>query len=146
VRIALAVGTEVWTQVKNWMLGHTGRLRHHTSAGMDVIWGNDNKASLRLKDGRVVFTSATKRKSLELALARGWRPGTRKWRLHLEGRRVVRVGIKREEVRGRLRYFALICVEGLPYRNPERRAEARDAVVGIDVGPSRGIAPPGAST
>jgi hypothetical protein len=135
-RIALAVGTEVWTQVKNWLLRHTEKPGYQPSAEMDVIWGNDNKASLRLKDGRLVFTSSTKRKSLELQLARKWRPGTHKWKLHLEGRRVIRVGIKREEVRGHTRYFALICVEGLPYRSPEYLAETKEGVVGLDVGPS----------
>jgi putative transposase len=138
-RVALAVGSEVFTQVKNWMFGHTGRPRHQPSADMDVIWGNDNKASLRFKDGRVEFTSATKRKGLVLDVAREWRPGTRKWALHVEGRRVVRVGIKREEVRGATRYFALICLAGAPYRNPdylESLDAGAESVVGLDVGPS----------
>jgi transposase len=135
-RVAFAVGTEVLTQVKNWMLGHTDRPCHQPSALMDVIWGNDNEASLRFRDGRVELSSATKRKSLALDVARGWRPGTRKWALHLEGRRVVRVGVKREEVRGRARYFALVCLEGQPYRNAEYLASTQDGVVGLDVGPS----------
>jgi len=135
-RVALAVGSEVLTQVKNWMLGHTERPRHQPSGDMDVIWGNDNKASLRFKDAHVEFTSATKRKSLRLELAREWRPGTRKWALHLEGRRIVRVGVKREDVRGRTRYFALICLEGSPYRDPDYLVATREGVVGLDVGPS----------
>ena len=139
-RIALAVGTEVWTRVKNWLLGHAERPLHQPSAETGVIWGTDNKASLRLKDGKVVFTSATKRKSLQLQLVREWRPGTRKWTLHLEGRRVVRVGIKREEVRGRRRYFVLICIEGEPYRNPEYLESTREGVMRVSVRavPARG--------
>jgi putative transposase len=135
-RVALAVGSEVLTQVKNWMLGHTAKPSCQASSAMDVIWGNDNQASLRFKDGRVELSSATKRKSLALDVAREWRPGTQKWALHLDGRRVVRVGVKREEVRGRIRYFALICLEGQPYRNPDYLTSVREAVVGLDVGPS----------
>jgi transposase len=135
-RIALAVGAEVHVQVKNWMLGHTRRPGYRPSADTSVIWGNDNKGSLFMKGDQIVFSSATKRKSLRLTLAREWREGTRKWGLHLQGRRVVRVGIKREQVRGRQRYFALVCVEGAPYRNPEYLARVRAGTVGLDVGPS----------
>jgi transposase len=135
-RIALAVGAEVHVQVKNWMLGHTRRPGYRPSADTSVIWGNDNKGSLVLRDAQIVFSSATKRKSLRLALAREWREGTRKWDLHLQDKRVVRVGIKREQVRGRDRYFALVCIEGAPYRNPQYLARVRAGTVGLDVGPS----------
>jgi hypothetical protein len=135
-RVALAVGLDVHVQVKNWMLGHTRRPGYRPSADTSVIWGNDNRGSLFMKGDQIVFSCATKRKSLRLALAREWREGTRKWGLHLQDKRVVRVGIKREQIRGRDRYFALVCIEGAPYRNPQYLARVRAGTVGLDVGPS----------
>jgi hypothetical protein len=135
-RVSNAVAQQVWTEVKNWLLGHTQRPGFHPSADEDVCWGNGNRAGLRLKRARVHWPCQTKRKTLNVELARDWRPGTRKWALHLEGRRVARVGVKREEVRGRTRYFALICLDGAPYRNRDYLASTREGVVGLDVGPS----------
>jgi transposase len=49
--------------------------------------------------------------------------------------------VKRETVRGKPRYFALVRIKGEPYRNPEYLNEVnKGAVVGLDAGPSKLVA------
>ncbi len=128
------IAPEILTQVKNWIHGNTGKPRFRPPTAVNVCWGNDNQAGLRFQGQRIVWPCRSRRKNLALKLR--WRAGSTAWRRHLEGRRVVRVGIQREHIRDRDRYFALICLAGTPYRNPTYLRSVVDGTAGLDVGPS----------
>jgi putative transposase len=134
-RVALELGTEVWQQLSAWLFGNGGRPRLKSSRKTDTVWGADNHAGLCLRGNQVVWRNKhTPRKNLALTLA--CTPG--QWEKRVGGRDVVRVGIRREQVRGQERWFCLLCLAGEPYRAPEYLARARSgAFVGIDAGPSQ---------
>jgi hypothetical protein len=134
-RVALELGTEVWQQVSAWLHGKGGRPRFRPAAETETAWGADNQAGLCLRGSQVVWrNSLTPRKNLALRIACD--PG--QWGKRVAGREVVCVGIRREQVRGRERWFCLLCLKGDPYRDPDYLARVRsDALVGIDAGPSR---------
>jgi putative transposase len=134
-RVALELGTEVWQQLSAWLRGKAGRPRYKRATETDTVWGADNHAGLCLRGSRVVWRNKqARRKNLSLTLACA--PG--QWERRVAGREVVRVGIRREQVRGRERWFCLLCLAGAPYRDPEYLARVRsDAIVGIDAGPSQ---------
>jgi putative transposase len=134
-RVALELGTEVWQQVSAWLHGKGGRPRFRRAAETDTVWGADNHAGLCLRGRQVVWRNKlTRRKNLSLTVECD--PG--QWRKRVAGREVVRVGIRREQVRGQERWFCLLCLAGEPYRDPDYLAQAQSgAIVGIDAGPSR---------
>ena len=146
-RTANAVGAEVAVSVKNWLLGHTARPGFSASREREVVWAANADRGLMLKapderralGWRLVWgNQRTPRKALDnlpLDLRRVSRPR----REFLAGAQVLKTGIKREVVRGRARYFALICIKGHPYRHPDYLRAVLDAedVLGCDLGPSR---------
>lgn len=136
-RIALELGTEVWQQVSSWIWGKTNRPRFRRAIETEAVWGADNHAGLCLRGNRVIWRNKqTPRKNLSLQLA--WDEDHPQWRKRVAGREVIRVGIRRELVRGQERFFALLCLEGQPYRDDGYLASINSsAVVGIDVGPSK---------
>ena len=80
-------------------------------------------------------------KNLQIALERDFRPGKPQWEKRLAGREVLRVGMARELVRGKNRYFALITLAGAPYRDSEhlRRVKraSQDGSACFDAGTSK---------
>jgi putative transposase len=133
-RIALELGTEVWQQVAAYAQGRQGRPRFRPARESACVWGADNHAGLVLRGRRVVWRNRlTPRKNLSLELALSEREFSKR----VTGREVVRVGIKRELVRGRVRFFALLCLAGEPYRDQQYLESVNDSVVVIDAGPSQ---------
>lgn len=132
-RVALELGTELWQQVSAWMYGKTEKPRFKPSREMNAVWGADNHAGLMLRGRKLVWRNKrTPRKNVSLTL----QISDREWQKRVEGRGVIRVGIKRE--RGCARWFALLCLGGNPYRSEQYLASIDvHAVVGIDAGPSR---------
>ena len=141
---ALALGAEVWTTVEQWLFGKRGRPKFKRSDQRNVAWGNGIKCGIRMKDGCLVWqTAAIQRapkgsklsmKKLEIPLNHSQISSAR--REHLENCKLLRIGIRREQVRGQNRYVALLCVDGLPYRNEaylEEAAKVKGKAVGLDM-------------
>jgi len=53
----------------------------------------------------------------------------------IRNKKVVRAGLKKELVRGRERYFALLCIEGKSYRNKDYLAQVTSELQALDLGP-----------
>jgi len=145
---ALAIGAEVWTSVERWLCAQAGRPRYARASDRETVWGNGIKNGLRVVDECLVWQSdrirrAPKgtrlaRKRLQIPL--DYSALSRPRREHLRGCELRRVGIRRETIRGQVRYTALLCVAGAPYRNAEyltSTTASRDGVVGLDMGVSQ---------
>jgi putative transposase len=133
-RIALELGTEIWQQVAAYAYGRQERPRFKSARESVCAWGADNNAGLVLRGGQVLWRNKlTPRKNLALALVISGREFAKR----VEGREVVRVGIKREIVRGRERFFALLCLRAEPYREQQYLESVKNSVVVIDAGPSQ---------
>lgn len=141
---ALALGAEVWTTVEQWLFGKRGRPRFKRSDQRNVVWGNGIKCGIRIKDDHLIWQTAAiqrapknsrlSRKKLEIPLDYSSLSSAR--REHLESCKLLRMGIRRDRVRGQDRYAALLCVGGLPYRNEAYLKEAAKVdgkVVGLDM-------------
>jgi len=137
-RIALALASEVLAEVEAHAYRRAGQPRFRRAIDRDVVWGNDNRAGLRYLEVEQAIIwpqpQRGKRKDLRIGLPPAWRFGRPQHEKHLAGKRVVRVGLKREMIRGRIAWFALICIAGRPYRSPQ---PAPRKIIGIDFGPSR---------
>jgi len=137
-RTALALGAELLKNVDEWLFGRASRPRFKKATERNVVWGVQPAKGLCLRDGKIAWWNAkTPRKNLELELDLG--ALSQKRRADLAERAIVRVGIRREIVRGRTRYFALLCVEGSAYRSEAVRARMSgrsEGIVGVDFGPS----------
>lgn len=146
----LALAGEVWTFVNRYMFGQAGRPRFKPSPSRDVVWGNGIKVGIRLKDDCLAWqTKAIQRAPKESKLARkrlripldfAALSGPRRDHLQqaIADGKLLRMGIRREQVRGHVRYVALLCLDGVPYRNAEYLASA-DAVAGSAVGLDMGV-------
>lgn len=105
------------------------------------MWGTAAPQELQFKaeDLHLVWGNRkVSRKKLCLALDVSKLPNVR-WQ-HLADSQVLRSGIIREEVRGQMRYFALLSVKGHPYRNPDylrQVLEGPQDVLGLDLGVSQ---------
>jgi hypothetical protein len=135
-RTAMATGDEVLVAHKNWVFGHTEMPHFKPSAERAVGFGQVGDRGLCLRRGQLVWNTQCARKELVIPLDLSCWPQKR--REHFTSRRVLRVGIKREIVRGTERFFALVCLEGFPYRDADYLARASDAtdLLGLDMGPS----------
>jgi hypothetical protein len=137
-RTALALGAELLQNVDEWLFGRAARPRFKKAAERGCVWGTQPNVGLCLRDGKVSWRNAkTPRKNLELELDLGSLSQAR--RADLAGRTLIRSGIRRELVRGKTRYFALLCVVGQPYRSAAvhaRMAARPFGFVGVDFGPS----------
>ena len=140
-RIATALASEMWQNLEEHIYRRAKRPRFKPSHGRNSVWNNDSKSGLLLRDGYIRWSINTKRKCLDIPLDLQSISGPR--RRHLEGRLAEgglrRVGIKREMVRGQMRLFAMICLEGGPYRSTDYLSEidrrSKD-VIGLDLGPT----------
>jgi transposase len=139
-RVAIALAPELWQNLQEYLYGRADRPRFKPARERNVVWNSDNKSGLLLRDGHIKWSIKTKRKCLDipLDLSSISRP-RREWlEQALETGKLRRVGIKREMVRGQERLFALICLEGSPYRSTEYLREAASGadLVGLDLGPT----------
>ena len=140
-RIATALASEMWQNLEEYLFAHAGRPCYKPSVERSMVWNNDNDSGLLLRNNCIEWNIKTKRKSLHIPLDLKSISNPR--RRHLEGRlaegALRRVGIKRIMVRGQWRLFAVICMEGAPYRSAEYLSEidtlCKD-VVGLDLGPT----------
>jgi transposase len=136
-----ALASELMQNVDEWLYGRARKLRFKPADSLRTVWGESDQAGLVLRDGRVRWNTRRgakgklARKSLSLSV--DWGAISRARREHVQSQRVVRVGVQREQVRGRERWFVLLCLEGLPYRNPSYLEQVKhEAAVGLDLGPS----------
>lgn len=140
---SLALGAEVWASVEPWLFGQRGRPRFKRSDQRDTVWGNGPKLGLRRVDDDLVWQSGAIRsapKSSKLSRKRLQVPLdftalSKPRRDYLESCRLLRAGIRRQRVRGKTQYVALLCVDGLPYRNQAYldQAAAATGPVGLDM-------------
>jgi hypothetical protein len=122
---ALALGNELLQNVDEWLYGRAERPRMLPTDERNVSWGGSRLQGLRLKgevgSGRLVWNGPRgARKRLSVAL--DWASLSAPRLAYLsdpQNCQFVRSGVKREEVRGQVRYFALMVFKGLPYRNAE---------------------------
>jgi putative transposase len=149
-----AIAQEVHGEVHRWLVRITGmphpqpRHEHHT------IWGRAGDSGIQWseKTSKLMYPQPGKnapkvtqaaypefrrgRKSLALGFAKRHGPGSRYWEHRVGERRIVRAGVTRERRRGGWVWFALLTVEGAPYRNPDRSRLIRENLgrhVGVDV-------------
>ncbi len=130
-RIAIALAREVLTSVDNWLFGLTERPRFKPSADRSFVMGNDNKAGLRVKKGRVVWPTRIAREALSMELDLS--ELTRRRRTDFEQRTIRRVGIVREMIGTTPRLMAHVVVEGPPFRDPDYLASIPPTTGCIDV-------------
>ena len=139
-RAAIALAPELWQNLQEHLYGRADRPRFKPARDRSVVWNNDNKSGLLLRNGNIKWSVKTKRKCLDIPLDLSAISGPRREWLEqaLEEGGLRRVGIKREVVRGQERLFALICLEGEPYRSAEYLTEAAPGadLVGLDLGPT----------
>jgi len=139
-RIAIALAPELWQNLREYLYRRAKRPRFKPARERNVAWNNDNKSGLLLRDGCLQWSVKTKRKALSIPLDMGSISAPRrKWLEQcLEEGALRRVGIQREVVRGQERLFALICLEGSPYRSEKYLAGIQDSgdLIGLDLGPT----------
>ena len=152
--VVLALGREMWSTFQRWMLGETGQPKNRPSVERDTVWGAYLTEGLRPSAdlGELHWPQAGQRrpktkhgkpsgrKDLHLPLARGKDEERvlKNMSKRLNGGRVVAAGITREWVGSSWSYFALLRVQGVPYRSPEylQSLAPEGSVVGLDPGPS----------
>ena len=139
-RIAIALAPELWQNLQEYLYGRADRPRFKQPHDRSVAWNSGNESGMLLRSGSIKWSIKTKRKCLDIPLnMSAISMSRREWleRALADGR-LRRVGIKREMVRGQERLFALICLEGAPYRSEEYLGEAAsgDGLVGLDLGPT----------
>lgn len=145
--VVLARGRELWGPLSRWMFEDAGRPRPRPARELDTAMNFTGKEGLRATPdvlglrwdqpaSRPRQGSRTQgRKHLLLAIR--WKDAVDRER-SLNGGTVHCAGITREVVGHKVRYFALLRVRGVPYRDPERLWQVgRGAHVGIDPGVSR---------
>jgi putative transposase len=149
-----AIAQEVHGEVSRWLVRLTGEPYPKPRSELGTIWGRAGESGIQWseKKGKLMYPQpgknapvATKkaypefrpgRKDLALGFAKRHGPGSSFWEKYVGDRRIVRAGLTRERRRGGWMWFALLTVEGAPYRNPERSRliEAkRGRHVGVDV-------------
>jgi hypothetical protein len=140
-RIAIALAAEILQNLDEYIYGRAKRPRFKPSYERNTVWNSDNKSGLLLRDGHIKWSINTKRKCLGIPLDMHSISVPR--RQHLEGRLAEgglrRVGIKREMIRGEMRLFAIICLEGAPYRSADYLStidRSNRDIVGLDLGPT----------
>ena len=126
------VSDDAWRALQKYFKGETRKLRRRPTKGQSMLWSKRTDSPFKLIDsshlriaGQLVpISSPQKRKPDD-------------WMRQAMGKRTKRIGVKREVVCDRKRYFALIDKEGHP---PGRAAgeflAGRDGKVLLDPGPS----------
>jgi len=134
-RIVNALAVEISQNVNEWVYARAELPRSTWPGSRRMVWNNDNKSGLLYKSdtGRVVWSISSKSKNLDLEL--DWSGVSNQRRTWLQHKKIIRVGIKKEFIRGRERYFALFCIEGKPYRNKDYLAQVTNELQALDLGP-----------
>jgi len=139
-RVAIALAPELWQNLQEYLYGRSDHPRFKAAKQRNMIWNNDNKSGLLLRNGSLKWSVKTKRKSLSIPLDLSSISVPRRKCLQqaIADGRLRRVGIKREIVRGQERLFALICLEGSPYRSEKYLESIQDngKMIGLDLGPT----------
>jgi putative transposase len=146
-RAANALGREVWQSVEAWLYRGGGRPRTRHPRERNIAEGNDLNGGLVLKNGRLAWSTQAinrsngrlGRKRLDLTLDWSCLATAQRAYVHAHLFALRRVGIRRDVVRGRARYWALLCLDCAPYRSQdyqERLARRPQAILGLDMGPT----------
>ena len=101
----------------------------------DTWHGSNQRQGLRVVAGYLVHTTAKLRDDRALHIPLSWHSIGKKRQSYYEERMscLRRVGLKREWVRGKPRWFVLLTFECLPYREEGYlKSLAKDGVVGLD--------------
>jgi hypothetical protein len=118
-REAKPLGGEILQNVMEAVYARAAMPRHHPAAERDTAWGSDPKKGLHWDAATRTLrwpSKATPRKALVLAPDLG--ALTVRRRAFLAAAKVLCAGVTREIVRGTTRYFALLVLDGLPFRDP----------------------------
>lgn len=133
---ANSIGADVWVPVQEFMFKKAGRPRFKPAVDMNMIWGTSQQG-VTFDNDRIEW-GFKKRPGHRLHLELDCFASHRAKYLPNGEEQVQRAGIKREVVRGKTRYFALLYIKGPAYRNPEYLASLDpDSWVGFDQGPSK---------
>ena len=140
-RIATALAPELWQNLEEYLYSRADRPKYKPSYERNMVWNNDNHSGLLLRDDNVQWSLKTKRKNLCVPVdLKAWSQPRREWfKARLAAGALRRVGIKREAVRGETRLFAIICLQGAPYRSREYLDSidfSSKDIVGLDLGPT----------
>ncbi len=139
-RVAVALGPQVWTGVREWMLGRRGKPRFKSTRRLDrAVWNSDNKSGLTFdpETGMAQWNHPSGGAShpQTLRLRPKLKPSQQQWLKRLADRKVVSVGVKLD---GPF-VLLLLRVEGAPYRDPaylDLVGNSAERVVGIDPAPT----------
>jgi len=140
-RIAIGMAPELWQNLEGYIMTRTNRPRFKPSKDCSMVVNNDNASGLLLRDGHIKWSIRTKRKCLDIPVdLQAWSRPRREWLdSRIDSGALRRVGIKREMVRGEVRLYAHICLQGSPYRSQEYleqiNFESTD-LIGLDLGPT----------
>jgi hypothetical protein len=134
-QVALACGITIWTETQNWLYGHTELPRMVPSHECLSVRTTTTREGIML-DPEVMsvrWPQARRRARKDLDLPLKWSNDERDRRLN--GGKITSCGLAFEGGY----WFALIKVQGVPYRNPEYVEAARpvkNRTIGIDPGVS----------
>jgi len=102
-----------------------------------TVWnGNNQRQGLRLVDGFMIHSTAKMKDDHKLHIPLSWHSLGKERQAYYESRAdcLRKISIKREWIRGKMKWFVLLSFECLPYRNQEYLDTLPDkGLVGLDV-------------
>ncbi len=121
------IASRAFAAVREYSFGRRGRPRFKGRRGLHSLEGKSNATGIRWRDGAVHWMGLV----LPALLDR-----CDKWGVetHALSCRVKYVRIVRRPLRGRVRYYAQLVLEGTPLRKAKHHVE--HGVIGLDLGPS----------
>jgi len=125
VHVVQKLGTRAFCAAQRVLFGQTRKVRFKGKNQMDTVEGKSNRASIRWRNGCVVWRGLTLP-----AIIDPEDPVIR----HALSCRVKYVRLVRRKISGRNRFYAQLICEGTPYRKPKNALG--EGIVGIDAGPS----------
>ena len=126
--VVQTLASRAFDAVLRYALGRRGRPRFKGRLhALGAVEGKTNAAGIRWRDGQVLWRGLVLRARLDPRD----RDGVQAFALQ---RPVKRVRLVRRRLRGRLRWYVQLVLEGRPRWKPRHRVA--DGVVGLDVGPS----------
>jgi transposase len=112
--------------------------------------GNNQRQGLRLLDGFIIHSTAKMKADHKLHIPLSWHSLGKKRKAYYDQRQdsLRRISIKREWVRGQMKWFVLLTFECLPYREEGYlNSVAKKDVIGLDVNKGGiGVAAPNGAT
>ena len=125
--VAQKVASRAFAAVREYAFGRRGRPRFRGRRGLHSLEGKSNSTGIRWRDGAIHW--------MGLVLPALFDPRDR-WGVeaHALSCRVKYVHIVRRPLRGRVRYYAQLVLEGTPLRKAKHRIE--HDIAGLDLGPS----------